>query len=50
MRLSNIKMIVNRIIMTGKSGEQLRSIYGKTGQLFRPYLVSSEVYIVISPH
>ena len=29
--------IVNLITMTRKSGEHLRTIYGKTGQLFGPY-------------
>ena len=31
------KMIVNWITMTKKSDEHLRSTYGYTGQLFRPY-------------
>ena len=34
--------------MTRKSAEHLRTIYGNTGQLFRPYEVSSAVYTVIS--
>ena len=33
--------IVNWITMTRKSSEHLRTIYGNTGQLFRPYLISS---------
>ena len=35
--------------MTRKDGEHLRTTYGNTGQLFRPYKVSSAVYAVISP-
>ena len=30
-----------------KSGEHLRTTYGNTGQLFRPYYVSSSVYTMI---
>ena len=34
--------------MSRKSGKHLRTTYGTTGKLFRPYKVSSAVYIVIS--
>ena len=40
--------IVNWITMTSKSAEHPHTIYGNTGQLFRPYQVSSAVYTVIS--
>ena len=40
--------IVNWITMTRKSVEHQRTIYGNTGQLFRPYEVSSAMYTVIS--
>ena len=43
------KLLVNWIIMTRKSGEHLHTTYRNTGQLFRPYLVSSAVYTMISP-
>ena len=40
--------IVNWINMTRKSCEHLRTTYGNTRQLFRPYHVSLAVYTVIS--
>ena len=40
--------IMNWITKTRKSGEHLRTTYGNTGQLFRPYQVSSAVYTAIS--
>ena len=39
--------IVNWITTTRKSAEHLRTIYGNTEQLFRPYWISSGVYTVI---
>ena len=44
----NDHSIVNSITVSRKSGEHFRTTYGNTGQLFRPYLVSSAVYTVIS--
>ena len=47
--VQNIKNnYLNWITMTRKSAEHLRTIYWNTGLLFRPYLVSSAGYTVIS--